>query len=64
MTDIGPWLRERWQLIAAPALIIAIIAFAILWLRPASRQVTGPFRNDNPGGVVEGYSFRPEIYSA
>ena len=64
MTDIGPWLRERWQLIAAPALIIAIIAFAILWLRPASRQVTGPFRNDNPAGVVEGDEYRPEIDSA
>jgi len=61
MTQVGPWLREHWQLIAAPALIVAIIAVAMFWLRPATRQVTGPFLTDNPAGVVEGVEYRPEI---
>ncbi|HEX7347079.1 MAG TPA: hypothetical protein VF253_09830 [Candidatus Limnocylindrales bacterium] len=61
MNDLGPWLRAHWQLIAAPALTVAIIGFAMLWLRPAAPEVTGPFLVDNPAGVVEGAEYRPDI---
>jgi hypothetical protein len=61
MKDAWPWLRERWQLIAAPALTIAIIAAAMIWLRPASPGVTGPVLIDNPAGVVDGVDYHPDI---
>lgn len=61
MDELRPWLRAHWQLIAAPALIVAIIAVAVLWLRPATRQVSGPFLRDNPAGVVDGVEYAPDI---
>ena len=61
MNDVKPWLRAHWQLVAAPLAIVAIIAFAMLWLRPASREVAGPFLTDNPAGVVDGVEYRPDI---
>jgi hypothetical protein len=61
MNEVMPWLRAHWQLIAAPALIVAIIAFAILWLRPRGPSVTGPVLVDNPAGVVEDAEYRPDI---
>jgi hypothetical protein len=60
MTEVGPWLRAHWQLIAAPALTIAIIAGAMLFLRP-NRTVSGPFLTDNPAGVIEGAEYAPDI---
>jgi hypothetical protein len=61
MTDLGPWLRAHWQLLAAPLVTIAIIGFAMLWVRPASPAVTGPFLIDNPAGVVENVEYTPDI---
>lgn len=61
MTDLGAWVRAHWQLVAAPLLTIAIIGFAMIWLRPASREVTGPFLVDNPAGVVENVAYQPDI---
>ena len=61
MNDPWPWLRAHWQLVAAPLLTVAIIGFAMLWLRPASREVTGPFLTDNPAGVVPDVEYRPDI---
>jgi hypothetical protein len=61
MSDRRAWLRAHWQLIAAPLLTIAIIGGAILFLRPSSRTVSGPFLTDNPAGVVEGVPYAPDI---
>ena len=61
MNEFWPWLRGRWQLVAAPLLTVAIIAFAMVWLRPESPAVTGPFLIDNPAGVVENADYAPDI---
>ena len=53
MNDLGPWLRAHWQLIAAPALTVAIIGFAMLWLRPAAPEVTGP-QEERAGTAEDG----------
>jgi hypothetical protein len=58
--DIRVWLRTHWQLIAAPALTLAIIAGASMWLRPKA-QPSGPVDVDNPAGVVEGELYAPHI---
>jgi hypothetical protein len=61
MNDLAPWLRAHWQLVAAPVLTIGIIGFAMLWLRPGSREVTGPFLVDNPAGVAPELEYLPDI---
>lgn len=61
MNLLGPWLRAHWQLVAAPLLTVAIIGFAMVWLRPGSAKVTGPFLVDNPAGVVDGVEYKPDI---
>ena len=61
MNELRPWLRAHWQLVAAPLLTIGIITFAMLWLRPAAPNVTGPFLVDNPAGVVENVEYQPDI---
>jgi hypothetical protein len=61
MNDLRPWLRAHWQLVAAPLLTIAIIGFAMVWLRPSGPEVTGPFLIDNPAGVDPTVEYRPDI---
>ena len=58
--DARIWLRTHWQLIAAPALTLAIIVGAYMWLRPKA-QPSGPVNVDNPAGVVEGQPYAPQI---
>src|SRR5690349_15974744 len=60
LDDIRVWLRTHWQLIAAPALTLAIIAGASMWLRPKAGP-SGPVNVDNPAGVVEGQPYAPKI---
>lgn len=60
LDDLRVWLRTHWQLIAAPALTLAIIAGASMWLRPKVGP-SGPVDVDNPAGVVEGQPYAPVI---
>jgi hypothetical protein len=60
LDDIRIWLRTHWQLIAAPALTLAIIAGASMWLRPKAGP-SGPVNVDNPAGVVESQPYAPVI---
>ena len=58
--DVRVWLRTHWQLIAAPAVTLALIAAASMWLRPKA-EPSGPVDADNPAGVVDGQPYTPHI---
>jgi hypothetical protein len=55
------WARDRWQLIVAPVLTLAVIGAAYLWSRSSGPPVEGPFLTDNPAGLVEGVAYQPDI---